>query len=201
MQAFGLFLRWAQYSTKCESSAQTLKTMNQRFALPLLVAASAIGIAAPSFAQGVPQSHKIVSKGQVIHPVVKEDIVLKDTLMNIFAIEDDGSIYGDDGTMIGRIDPDGSIYSGGGEYIGRIDPDGSVYSEVPPCGDGVPTPLVLCRLTENWYEFSLPQSTWYNKPLPTFVDALALVRQRLWQARLFHPLAEKPIWQKHQKPC
>ncbi len=34
-------------------------------------------------------------------------------------------------------------------------------------------------------EFSLPQSAWYNKSLPTFVDALALVRQRLWQARLF----------------
>jgi hypothetical protein len=34
-------------------------------------------------------------------------------------------------------------------------------------------------------EFSLPQSAWYNKSLPTFVDALALVRQCLWQARLF----------------
>lgn len=34
-------------------------------------------------------------------------------------------------------------------------------------------------------EFSLPQSSWYNKSLPTFVDALALVRQRFWQARLF----------------
>lgn len=34
-------------------------------------------------------------------------------------------------------------------------------------------------------EFSLPQSAWYNKSLPTFTDALALVRQRLWQARLF----------------
>lgn len=34
-------------------------------------------------------------------------------------------------------------------------------------------------------EFSLPQSAWYNKSLPTFVDALALVRQRLWQTRLF----------------
>lgn len=34
-------------------------------------------------------------------------------------------------------------------------------------------------------EFPLPQSTWYNKSLPTFVDALAFVRQHLWQARLF----------------
>jgi hypothetical protein len=34
-------------------------------------------------------------------------------------------------------------------------------------------------------EFSLPQSAWYDKPLPTFVDALAFVRQRLWLTRLF----------------
>lgn len=34
-------------------------------------------------------------------------------------------------------------------------------------------------------EFSLPQSAWYDKSLPTFADALALVRQRLWHARLF----------------
>jgi hypothetical protein len=26
---------------------------------------------------------------------------------------------------------------------------------------------------------------WYSKSLPTFVDALALVRQGLWQSRLF----------------
>ena len=34
-------------------------------------------------------------------------------------------------------------------------------------------------------EFSLPQSAWYDKSLPTFVDALALVRRRFWQTRLF----------------
>jgi DDE superfamily endonuclease len=34
-------------------------------------------------------------------------------------------------------------------------------------------------------EFSLPQSAWYNKSLPTFVDALAVVRQCFWQTRLF----------------
>jgi len=34
-------------------------------------------------------------------------------------------------------------------------------------------------------EFSLPQSAWYDKSLPTFIDALAFVRQRLWQTRLF----------------
>lgn len=36
-------------------------------------------------------------------------------------------------------------------------------------------------------ELSLPQSAWYNKSLPTFVDALACVRQRLWLTRLFPP--------------
>lgn len=34
-------------------------------------------------------------------------------------------------------------------------------------------------------ELSLPRSAWYSKSLPTFADALALVRQRLWQTRLF----------------
>lgn len=31
----------------------------------------------------------------------------------------------------------------------------------------------------------LPQAAWYAKSLPTFVDALALVRRALWSARLF----------------
>lgn len=31
----------------------------------------------------------------------------------------------------------------------------------------------------------LRQSAWYHKPLPTFVDALALVRRQLWTAVLF----------------
>lgn len=34
---------------------------------------------------------------------------------------------------------------------------------------------------------SLPQTAWYAKTLPTFVDALALVRRQLWQARTFQP--------------
>ena len=33
--------------------------------------------------------------------------------------------------------------------------------------------------------FSRPQSAWYDKTLPTFADALALVRQRLWQNQTF----------------
>lgn len=31
----------------------------------------------------------------------------------------------------------------------------------------------------------LRQSAWYHKPLPTFADALALVRRRLWMSLLF----------------
>jgi len=32
----------------------------------------------------------------------------------------------------------------------------------------------------------LPQSAWYAKSRPTFSDALALVRTRLWQSRTFY---------------
>ncbi|MGB7085669.1 MAG: transposase [Phormidesmis sp.] len=33
--------------------------------------------------------------------------------------------------------------------------------------------------------FVLPKAAWYQKSLPTFADALALVRQHLWQIRTF----------------
>lgn len=33
--------------------------------------------------------------------------------------------------------------------------------------------------------FNLPQTAWYHKTLPTFADAIALVRQRLWQIQSF----------------
>lgn len=35
---------------------------------------------------------------------------------------------------------------------------------------------------------SLPVTAWYRKKLPTFADALALVRQQLWQVRTFQSL-------------
>jgi hypothetical protein len=35
--------------------------------------------------------------------------------------------------------------------------------------------------------FVLPQTAWYKKSLPTFSDALALVRQQVWQFRIFSP--------------
>jgi hypothetical protein len=31
----------------------------------------------------------------------------------------------------------------------------------------------------------LPQAAWYHKEVPTFVDALALVRQQLWKLQTF----------------
>jgi hypothetical protein len=34
------------------------------------------------------------------------------------------------------------------------------------------------------------QAAWYQKPLLTFSDVLASVRQRFWQVRLFHTSAE-----------
>ena len=33
--------------------------------------------------------------------------------------------------------------------------------------------------------FLLPQSAWYTKSLPTFADALALVRQQFWHVQTF----------------
>jgi hypothetical protein len=33
----------------------------------------------------------------------------------------------------------------------------------------------------------IPHTAWYDKPQPTFADALALVRRRLWTSLLFQP--------------
>jgi len=35
------------------------------------------------------------------------------------------------------------------------------------------------------HPFELPKAAWYRKTLPTFADALALVRQQLWQMQTF----------------
>lgn len=40
--------------------------------------------------------------------------------------------------------------------------------------------------------FTLPKTTWYDKTLPTFVDALASVRQRLWQLKTFQMSMDEP---------
>jgi hypothetical protein len=35
------------------------------------------------------------------------------------------------------------------------------------------------------HPFELPKAAWYRKTLPTFADALALVRHKLWQMQTF----------------
>lgn len=42
------------------------------------------------------------------------------------------------------------------------------------------------------YCFVLPKAAWYHKSLPTFADALALVRQQLWQMRTFQMSTLEP---------
>jgi len=44
----------------------------------------------------------------------------------------------------------------------------------------------LAHQEQTQHPFDLPNTAWYHKSLPTFADALALVRQQLWQVRLFH---------------
>ena len=39
---------------------------------------------------------------------------------------------------------------------------------------------------------ALPEAAWYQKSLPTFTDALALVRQQLWQEWTFQMSTGKP---------
>lgn len=45
--------------------------------------------------------------------------------------------------------------------------------------------VLLAHQAQSLHPFQLPHTAWYHKPLPTFSDALALVRQRLWHVRLF----------------
>lgn len=46
--------------------------------------------------------------------------------------------------------------------------------------------VLLAHQLQSQMGSSLPQTTWYAKALPTFVDALALVRRQFWQTRTFH---------------
>lgn len=53
-----------------------------------------------------------------------------------------------------------------------------------------PALLGLCSLVRlmahpRQADLPLQQTAWYTKPLPTFVDALALVRALFWKCRLF----------------
>ena len=47
---------------------------------------------------------------------------------------------------------------------------------------------IVTVLAHQWlshHPFEPPQTAWYKKSVPTFSDALALVRQHLWQAQIF----------------
>lgn len=44
---------------------------------------------------------------------------------------------------------------------------------------------VLADQLQKQQPFALPKTAWYQKSIPTFTDALALVRQRLWQLQTF----------------
>lgn len=44
---------------------------------------------------------------------------------------------------------------------------------------------LLAHQLQTHQPFVLPQSAWYQKSLPTFIDALAAVRRSLWATRLF----------------
>jgi hypothetical protein len=48
---------------------------------------------------------------------------------------------------------------------------------------------VLAHEHQRNHPFIMPQSAWYKKTLPTFADALALVRQQLWQLQTFQTSA------------
>lgn len=55
---------------------------------------------------------------------------------------------------------------------------------------------LLAHHLQTHQPFVLPQSAWYKKSLPTFVDALAAVRRSLWATRLFQMSVETPTAQK-----
>ena len=47
---------------------------------------------------------------------------------------------------------------------------------------------IVVTLAHEWQSkegFNLPKAAWYHKSQPTFADALALVRQRLWLVKTF----------------
>lgn len=45
--------------------------------------------------------------------------------------------------------------------------------------------VTLAHQEQTQHPFDLPNTAWYHKSVPTFADALALVRQQLWQFRIF----------------
>lgn len=51
---------------------------------------------------------------------------------------------------------------------------------------------ILAHQWQTQHPFDLPQTAWYKKSLPTFSDALAVVRQQLWRLQLFQRSESEP---------
>lgn len=51
---------------------------------------------------------------------------------------------------------------------------------------------ILADQLQKQQPFVLPNTAWYHKPLPTFSDALASVRQRLWKLKTFQMSTDEP---------
>jgi DDE superfamily endonuclease/Archaeal putative transposase ISC1217 len=52
--------------------------------------------------------------------------------------------------------------------------------------------VLLADQLQSTFACSLPHAAWYRKQLPTFSDALAWVRKRLWQVQSFHLSGKMP---------
>ncbi|CAA9311234.1 hypothetical protein AVDCRST_MAG94-961 [uncultured Leptolyngbya sp.] len=51
---------------------------------------------------------------------------------------------------------------------------------------------LFAHYLQGQYSFTLPKAAWYKKVRPTFIDALALVRQQLWQVQTFQMSTVEP---------
>ena len=52
---------------------------------------------------------------------------------------------------------------------------------------------LMAHALQRQVPFELPKAAWYKKSLPTFVDALAMVRRSLWEIQLFPGSLDTPI--------
>ncbi len=55
---------------------------------------------------------------------------------------------------------------------------------------------ILAHCSTRRGKLPIRQAAWYDKPLPTFSDALAIVRYQLWQAMIFHMSVSEADMQK-----
>ena len=60
--------------------------------------------------------------------------------------------------------------------------------------------VLLAHSLQSQFQTSLPQTAWYTKSRPTFIDALALVRRQFWSTRTFQMSRSTPDLVKIPKP-